>query len=306
MTAASSMRPPYFKKMKTKNAIYFCVGVLAGIIVASSLFFFTHYAKNFLLITLQSHGTPSRWITLQRTTYFLGSASVQRTSSLSQDFKRKSRRLFLPIVITSQGKSVDTFKRVQTTWGQLTQDWAVAIGDISRLDLSWLGKDYQNFDHLLIADRCQDLTANEELSSENSFCLLNSIYLTHSEDYDWFIIVPGSTYVAVKELNNLLAKLEAEVPHYIGKPSTYCDTGLSQFLYDNCISYCDLQHGVVLSRAALNQLVPHLTWCLGEKQGEGKQYLKRNGHVALGFCMKKILGLSCSGSIIDSMVSVYV
>ena len=291
--------------MKTKNILYFCGGAIAGIVVASTLFFFVHYARGLPGITFRSRGTPPRWQTLQRTTYFLGSTKrLHLSQQRSHEFKRKSTRLFLPVVITSQNQSADTFKAVQKTWGQIATDWTVAIGDISRLDLSWLEKDYQNFDHILVADRCQDFSSNGSLSSENMFCLLNAIYRANSADYDWFVIVPSSTYIAVSMLKNVLAKLDPGVLFYIGKPSTSCGTGLTQFFYNSCVSYCGMQHGLILSHAALRQLVPQLSWCLleGTKFGD-KEKKERNGDIALGFCIKKVLFATCSDSLIESLVS---
>ncbi len=273
--------------MKSKKAYQFFGGLITGTILTLMLLF----SDNFRGLSIRSSREHSPWQTLQRTHLLL------QESRDRNDSKRRGSQNFLPIVLASRNDSTGTFKAVNSTWGESCPDWLVAMGDIDRLDLSWLEQDYGNLEHVIVAAECSLVSMDERSSHSNILCLLNAIYRTSSGDYPWFVIMPSYTYVSVHNINNLLSNYDPNVPAYLGKPTTYCAGGHWRIMFRYCVSYCDLNYPVILSQASLRDIIPHLSHCLVT---HGKD---NTDSIVLGICMNEVLALSCSDSLLKSLVS---
>jgi len=285
-------------RLKIKDVLYFLGGSIAGIFITFALFFAINPTKNFVGdYTLRTKTSSARWKTLQRTNELVRTTSRKRPG---YDTDLKSAQLFLPIVIASQNESFVVFEAVQNSWGEIYPEWLVAIGDISRLDLGWLKRDSKHLQHVLVADKCQDFASNGSLSAGNVFCLLDAIYMASSADYQWLVIVSGHTYIAVNRLRQMLESLDSNKPFYIGSPSTSC----RERLFQNCEVYCDLERGIIMSRAAILELMPQLQYCSQkiEKTARRKERGEPGGNNALGNCIQTVLLTTCSKDIISYKV----
>lgn len=277
--------------MKKKNLPHFFYGCIAGAVLSSTLFFFTHYAGE-LRGVAQRHSQQA--IELLQRNLHLGT---------ERELEQNSRGHLLPVVFSPLSQATPTHRIVQKTWGQTVPDWVIAVG-ISGLGQEWLDDEQDLQEHLLMAEKCQDFSSNVHPSPEDMFCLMSAIYEAYHFRYDWIVIVTNTTYLAINRLSTFLDKLDPNTPFYLGNPSRSSD-------------HCSMENGVVMSRAALRDITPHLSWCLRDKlfatnsalehmdSDEREKKMKENkaGDVALGCCMKKVLMTSCSGSILIPQVS---
>ena len=205
-------------------------------------------------------------------------------------------------MISSQNQAANIFNATLHSWGQLTSNWKIGLGGISS-NHSWSKDGYQFMNHMLMTNECDDFSSNRSISPVNLFCLLHSIYETSSSGYDWFVITPSTTYLAVNKLMNLLQKLDPQIPYYIGKLSTTCNSSRKNYIIQNCNLYCTMEHVIILSQAALEELVPQLSTCLHEGNlVDRRTSLGGRGDSTLGWCLKKTLLLTCSSSPMGSQV----
>ena len=289
--------------MKIKNWLYFLYGCISGLVLASTIFFVTHYVGDL-------HGLAGVYSTVdvsQRQKLWTAKNTLERSSKWpspinNDQLQDQSRHLFLIIVISSQNQAANIFNATLHSWGQLTSNWKIGLGGISS-NHSWSKDGYQFMNNVLMANECDDFSSNRSISSVNLFCLLHSIYETSSSGYDWFVITPSTTYLAVNKLMNLLQKLDPQIPYYIGKLSTTCISSRQNYIIQNCNLYCTMEHVIILSQAALEELVPQLSTCLHEGNlMDRRTSLGGRGDSTLGWCLKKTLLLTCSDSPIGSQV----
>ena len=296
LTSEDGIRMKFSRRLKLKNVFYFLGGSISGIFITSALFFAINPTKNFIGHTILRSRTTTRsarWEKLQKTNNLVRTTRERPGHSAEHE----SAQPILPIVVASQNESYEVFKAVQNSWGEMSTEWLVAIGDISRLDLGWLERDSKHLQHVLVADKCQDFPSNGSLTRKNVFCLLDAIDMASSADYQWLVIVSGHTYVAMNKLRKMLDSLDPNHPVYMGSPSTSCRGGLFQ----SCVVYCNLERGIILSRTTVLELTlqspPHCS-----QGGDEESEESGGGAVALGSCIQTSLLTTCSEDIIGYKV----
>lgn len=227
------------------------------------------------------------------------------------EVEQKSSSLLLPVVVSSFSQTAPTYRNVQRTWGQTAPEWVIAVG-AAGLEYGWLNDEEGLQDHLLVAKDCLDFSRNGHPSPKNMFCLISAIHEAYLYQYDWFIIVSNTTYLAINRLSSFLAKLDPRKPFYIGNPSHCCSEERSSCICGGSVTHCSMENGVIMSRAALQDLTPRLSWCLQEKSNGASESMENGkeegvgmerGDIALGCCVKKVLEISCSASILTARVS---
>ena len=291
--------------MKKNNLSHFFYGCIAGALLSSTLFFITHYAEDLHRVTRQQASSQSLF--LKRTSFLLPGREA-----LPLESEEKSKSLLLPVVVSSRTQTATTYRNVQKTWGQTIPNWLIAVGTAG-LKHEWLENDDDLQDHLLVAKKCLDFSSNSHPSPKSMFCLISAIHEVYLHKYDWFVVIPNTTYLAINRLNNFLVKLDPKKTFYIGNTSSSCSRKRSSFICEGCNTYCSMENGVIMSRAALQNLTPHLSRCLRNKSitaSEGmddvseKGVEMENGDIALGCCMKEVLEISCSESTLSPQVSI--
>ena len=132
--------------------------------------------------------------------------------------------------------------------------------------------------------------AEEDQSSKTrvSFKMFEHMHKNYQDKYDWFMRVNEAVYLEPGRLIKLVNMINSSMNVYIGLPAPYSARGDSQptDLY-NADRYCKGQAGVILSRATLNSIVPHLDNCLETAVTEEED-------VELGRCLNRHLHLQCT------------
>ncbi len=206
-----------------------------------------------------------------------------------------ARNYLLPIAYSSRGAIEGVLHDVNNTWGQRTEGWTVAVGTRG----AKISSQKTNHNHLLLLKECDDflLKADGHLSAERYFCLLTAIHDAYIDKYQWFVIVDSDTYVAVNHLVQTLLQFDSSELFYIGRPAPYDTTQMNEFGLVHHEKICMLNAGIVLSRAALKKIAPHLRNCLGLRLSAGWNGRGGMADVELGRCFSRKLGITCSHSI---------
>lgn len=207
------------------------------------------------------------------------------------------RNFLLPVVYTSGHSMASTLHAVNSTWGQRTDGWAVAVG-MKDSNTSITGKNKDNR-HLLLAERCHDFDAGGGpfIKGEELFCLLTAIHDSYIDKYQWFVLVHRSTYVAVNQLVKMLLQFDSSELQYIGQPYSFGVTEMTKYGLVSHEKVCRSTAGIILSRAALKKIVPHLRNCRGYGLSKGLRGMTGSGDVELGTCFSRRLGVICSQSL---------
>ena len=181
---------------------------------------------------------------------------------------------------------------ISSSWGAVVNDWNIAAGT--------KGTESAHADqrHLSLLQDCVDFNKTV-LSADQLFCLLQSLHDTYIEQYQWFVISPRSTYVALNQLVKTLMQFDSSEISYIGLPSSYSVTEMTRYSLVSHEKICRGEAGIVLSRAALKGIVPHLQGCLGYGFSQGLRGLRGEGDVELGRCFSRRLGVTCSQSVLQ-------
>ena len=178
------------------------------------------------------------------------------------------RKLLLNVIATSENNLEDAWHKVNTSWGQDTEEWQMAVGGTK------VGKGEK--EHVFLASKCQGFPEEQYLSAKQLFCLLEAIYKSFGVQYQWFFIATEPIYVSVYQLERHLTKLDSDSEVvYMGRPRAKN-------------SYCVGESGVVLSHSALENIIPLLTSCLGEEDSNFSQVGAPKGDFALGSCFTRL------------------
>lgn len=214
------------------------------------------------------------------------------TGAFTSTVHISAREFVLPIVISSRAEMASTLSIVNSTWGHQTEGWVVALGT------KGAAKPVRHQKHLLVAQKCQDFPMMDSISAEQVFCLLAAISELYVDKYQWFIVVQRSTYVAVNQLTKTLLQLDSSEMFYIGQPASYSVTEMTRMGLVSHESICRGDAGIVLSRAALRKITPHLRNCWGYGLSKGLRGPRQGvGDVELGRCFSRRLGITCSHSL---------
>ena len=136
---------------------------------------------------------------------------------------------------------------------------------------------------------------------EAIFQLLSLLRAKFSRRYRWFIVTSGNTYVAARELEIVLSRLDSSSPVYMGRPSCEKEDERRALHLMPDDLYCQWGPGIVLSSASLNAIAPYLDGCrraASDFTGSGTldSYRLEQGDVELGRCFNRILGIRCTAS----------
>ncbi len=116
--------------------------------------------------------------------------------------------------------------------------------------------------------------------------ILQHMYASQSDSYDWFAIIPSNTYIRIEDIEQLLAEKDSSSYTILGSPASSKDgTGGS----------CDDSVGVVLSRTMLSA-VGSLMQPADSKGGSGEDAAvacKKEDYTSFS-CLTQKLGVECT------------
>ena len=213
-----------------------------------------------------------------------------------QDLYRIRQTLLVAIV---GGSSYQFHKEmaeaVCSSWGQDVSHTIFFVGEQS------VPYDMEN--ERIEVVRLPELSANNDVSVQKTLAVLK--YVSHHNifDYNWLLIVPLNTYVNGRYLQETLARMDPEEMVYLGRPEEVVEVQMKTYKH-----YCNIGTGVVLSRATVEGLIPHLGSCL-EAPEKGNDNNVTHPRIMegmnLGHCISQSLDIQCaSGSV--AVVSFYI
>ena len=204
----------------------------------------------------------------------------------------KSRKTLLIAVLTSRSELNETQEMISKTWkskkgADVDCGFFVAGDGPPTHSVHWMG-DGAEF-HPTRGNR------------EAIFQLLSLLRAKFSRHYRWFAVTSGNTYIAARELEIVLSRLDSSSPAYIGRPSSEkAEERRALHLMPDEL-YCEWGPGIVLSSASLNAIAPYLDGCrraASDFAGSGTldSFKLERGDVELGRCFNRILGIRCTSS----------
>ena len=260
----------------------FLVGAMAGLLITSSfcMWWGGSLAGDRLYPTASSLLPPLR------------PQSRHTASPKSIAAELQSRKTLLIAVLASRRKLKGTVEMISKTWvSQKGPDvdcmFFVAGNGPPTPDVYWMGKGVDF--HPARGNR------------EAIFYLLSSLRDKFSRHYRWFAVTSGNTYIATRELEIFLSRLDSSSPVYMGRPSSEKEEERRALRLIPDELYCQWGPGIVLSSASLNAIAPYLDSCrraAANFAGSGTLDSLRleRGDVELGRCFNRVLGIKCTNS----------
>ena len=134
--------------------------------------------------------------------------------------------------------------------------------------------------------------SSPQLTVRQLFSLIKLLHSKYIENYNWFLLASHEVYVAARDLENLLKRLDPHTPVYLGKPESQNPFEMASLRMLPNEYFCKGGPGIILSRAALEAIVPFLDKCLQQIQS----YSFNRSDVELGRCFSRKVDVHCSTS----------
>ena len=118
--------------------------------------------------------------------------------------------------------------------------------------------------------------------------MMRYIHDHYIDRYNWFMRADDDVYIRVPKLLEFLSKLDPSEDLYIGSPGMGKPEDLDRIKLHPNERYCMGGPGVIISRALLIKLVPHLEDCLQNV------VMSWNEDLELGRCISRKLNVQCT------------
>ena len=203
----------------------------------------------------------------------------------------RSKRRLLVAVLTSRQRLNDTVVMVREILGDgaVGVDYAVFVAGEgpSIPGVYWLR-------------RMRDLREREGNLTQIFHVLsyLDSSFVRH---YHWFLLASHDTYIAVSDTEEMLSRLDAAKPVYMGRPASDSPSVMATLHLLTNEYFCEWGPGIILSNAALAAVSEHLDICKKLSGSFGSHSSNQDlrpgrGDVELGRCFSRKVGIRCTSS----------
>uniref|UniRef100_A0A8D8TS28 Hexosyltransferase n=1 Tax=Cacopsylla melanoneura TaxID=428564 RepID=A0A8D8TS28_9HEMI len=124
---------------------------------------------------------------------------------------------------------------------------------------------------------------------KKSFMMLQYMWEHYGDRFEWFMRADDDVYVRTDKLEGVLRSVDSSKPQFIGQAGrgNQEEFGLLSLEYDE--NFCMGGPGIILSRATLALVAPHIKYCL-------KNLYTTHEDVELGRCVQKFAGIPCTWS----------
>ena len=198
----------------------------------------------------------------------------------------KMRKIMLGAVLTSVTRLEYTIGIVNATWGSTLTRYKIFVENGNTNIPARLNDNFS-----IVGLRLEESSSGIEAL----FGLLKNLYSNYLEEYDWFLLASDTTYVAGRELEEMLLHLDPQKLVYMGRATSSKNLKLRMLSNEY---FCESGPGIVLSNAALRAVVPHLDNCLAlvHRYSRKKDLFPSQPDLELGRCFSRKLGVHCSSS----------
>ncbi|CAD6190874.1 unnamed protein product [Caenorhabditis auriculariae] len=122
---------------------------------------------------------------------------------------------------------------------------------------------------------------------KKSFAMVKWLAENMADEYDWFLRGDDDLYIRGEELAQFLRSIDSSRAHVIGQAGLGNTAEYGLLALGSTDNYCMGGPGVVMSRATLLKVSPHLETCL-------QHLLTSHEDVELGRCIRKHVGVACT------------
>lgn len=207
-------------------------------------------------------------------------SSNRKANVHSSKSKMTIREPLLVAVITSNSRA-SQMDAIYDTWGRsVTQTIFFTASDE--------GSDNMVLDGLPIVKLSG--IRDESPPLVKTLAVLSYLNKHYSHKYNWFFRVNDTAYLRGDRLLELVNQMDSAIPVYMGHPASH---GSKEANDPSSDCYCRGGPGVLLSRAALQALSPHLDWCLENSRQQNREQQWYGEDEQLGLCLNRRLGVHC-------------
>ncbi len=255
---------------RSRQSTVFLVGCLLGSVLSTMFYVWVSgslYGISYNQQSLFEEGSAPRL--RQETLHLYLSAIGSLVSPIQKQLGRPSslyveyypRKVVLRAVLTSREKLNTTARIINETWGSEFKDYRIFVGGLEPVP-----------EELNSAYPIWHVGSMEDIGDEveqfppllQTLAVLKVLHSHFRENYKWFFIVPDNTYVASKDMEVLLSRLDSSQVVYMGRPGSSHPLEMAQMKLITNEFYCERGPGIVLSSAALDAITPHLDDCLDQ------------------------------------------
>ena len=270
--------------MEMHWSIRYCLTLVIGF--ATGFFLWTVYI--FYSTELTEYGLTAADEFISNYNEPVAKMSTYATSKEKQSFNIKKQSVFhknkvsgsqvsLYIGLVTSRKYINTRGvAINRTWGQLATALEYYVGE----GLT------SNFLPIVSLPGTDDSYPPQK----KVFHMYRYMYDHYIHQYDWFMRADDDLYVRIPELMKFLSKENPNKELYLGSPAHGRPEDKERLKLDNKELYCMGGTGVILSRALLTKLGPHLQDCLKSV------VVSWNEDVEVGRCISHKLGIQCKRS----------
>ena len=122
---------------------------------------------------------------------------------------------------------------------------------------------------------------------KKSFHMLKYMHDHYIDKYEWFARADDDVFLKGEELAKYLSSLDSRELYYIGQSGKGRPGEIGKLGLPDGISYCLGGPGVILSRATLAKMAPHMKACL-------QNIVTSHEDTELGICIHRYTGISCT------------
>jgi chondroitin sulfate synthase len=122
---------------------------------------------------------------------------------------------------------------------------------------------------------------------KKSFMMLKFIAENYLDKFEWFMRTDDDVYIKSYELESLLRSLDSSKVYFIGQAGLGTPEEIGLLSLDSDENFCMGGPGMIMSRATLKLIVPHIKGCL-------KNLLTIHGDVEIGRCVRNHANVSCT------------
>ena len=205
------------------------------------------------------------------------------------------KKTLFSAVFTSRRSLEATADILNETWGSGMTDYRIFFGGDSDFPSEWRRFPFMQLQH-------EQEFSSPQPTVRQLFSLVKFLHSKYIESYNWFLLASHKVYVSIRDLENLLNRLDPYAPVYLGKPGSSNPEEMVDLRLIPNEYFCEGGPGIILSRAALEAIVPFLDECLQQvqsyrdKEGSGGEMEFGRADVELGRCFSRKLGVQCSTS----------
>lgn len=122
---------------------------------------------------------------------------------------------------------------------------------------------------------------------KKSFLMIKYMYEYFGDQFEWFIRADDDIYIKSYKMTLLLNSINSSRPLYIGQAGLGNKDEFGTLSLDKKENYCMGGPGMVFSRATLEKMVSHISFCL-------KNLYTTHEDVEIGRCVQKMADVSCT------------